>query len=276
MGTKTAMVELEAGGARAMVDAARGGRLASLSVNGRDLLRAAPNADDVSVRWGCFLMAPWPGRLAGGRFSWNGREVRVARTHGRNAIHGLGWSRSWRVSGRSTTVAALDLDLGAAGWPFDGAVRQRFVLGPGSLRLEAEVVAGDAMPAALGWHPWFLRRGGVRVRLDADAVLEVDRMIPTGRALPIRGRLDLGDGPELGDRRLDTAYAGVRSPIVMTWRDLELRMSFGPEMSTAVVFTPPGFFCVEPQTAPPNALVDGAAASLAAGGTLTSTVVLAW
>ncbi len=134
----------------------------------------------------------------------------------------------------------------------------------------------EAAPAALGWHPWFLRRGGARLRLAAESVLEVDRMIPTGRALPIRGSLDLAAGPELGRRRLDTAYAGVRSPIEIAWPDLELRMSFGAEITTAVVYTPPEVFCVEPQTAPPNALANGGAALLDAGGRLESTVTLEW
>jgi aldose 1-epimerase len=270
------LIELRAGGATALIDPARGGRLASLSIDGRELLRRAPSPDDTSIRWGCFLMAPWPGRLADGRFSWDGRELQLPRTHGRHAIHGLGWARPWRVATRSATEAALALDLAAAGWPPGGVVRERFVLAPGSLRLEAEVEADAAAPAALGWHPWFLRRGDVRLRLEASSILEVDRMIPTGRELPLLGKVDLSTGPELGRRRLDTAYAGVRSPIVIEWPDLELRLSFGAEITTAVVYTPREVFCVEPQTASPNALRNGTATLLRAGGTLASTVLLEW
>lgn len=276
METRAGRIELRAGDARAVIDPERGGRLASLSIDGRELLRDAPSPDDRSIRWGCFLMAPWPGRLSGGRFVWRGREVRLPRTHGRHAIHGLGWSRSWRVVEQSATEAGLDLDLAAAGWPFGGTVRERFVLAPGSLRLQAEIEAAQAMPAALGWHPWFVRRGGASVRLHAASVLEVDRMVPTGRELPISGRLDLGAGPALGDRRLDHAYVGVRSPIVVAWPDLELRMSFGPELGAAVVYTPPKVFCVEPQTAAPNALAAGTAATLNAGETLMASLRLEW
>ena len=221
-------------------------------------------------------MAPWPGRLAGGRFEWRGRELQLPRDHGRHAIHGLGWSRAWQVTDASGTEAGLELDLAAAGWPLGGTVRERLVLAPDSLRLEAEIVAGEAAPVALGWHPWFLRRGGVRVRLDADAVLDVDRMIPTGAERPIAGRQDLRAGPELGDRRLDETYVGVRSPIVVAWPDLELRISLGPGVATAVVYTPPEMFCVEPQTAPPNALASSQATELEAGGALRAVVTLAW
>jgi aldose 1-epimerase len=276
----TRLLELRAGGASALIDPARGGRLASLSIGGRELLLRAPNPDDASIRWGCFLMAPWPGRLADGRFRWGGGDVQLPRTHGRHAIHGLGWAQPWRVRERSTTEAALALDLRAAGWPPGGVARERFTLEPGSLRLEAEIEADAAAPepapAALGWHPWFLRRGGVHLRLRAESVLEVDRMIPTGRTRPIRGTLDLSTGPELGRRRLDTAFAGVRSPIVIQWPDLELRMSFGAEITAAVVYTPREVFCLEPQTAPPNAPASGEATLLPAGGILASTVTLEW
>jgi len=276
MASESGVVELRSGGARALIDAVRGGRLASLSVDGRELLRPAPSPEDASIRWGCFLMAPWPGRLAGGRFMWRGGEVQLSRTHGRHAIHGLAWSRAWRITRLSDTEAALELDLAAAGWPLGGLVRERFRLGPASLGLEAEVEADVAAPAALGWHPWFLRRSGARLLLAAEAVLEVDQMIPTGRPIPIRGHLDLATGPELGRRRLDAAYDGVRSPIVIQWPDLELRMLLDANMGVAVVYTPPEVFCVEPQTAPPNALASGDATVLEAGGRLASTVTLEW
>ena len=270
------MIELRAGDARVAIDPARGGRLASFAIGGRELLVGPWSPDDTGIRWGCFLMAPWPGRLARGRFAWAGRDHQLTRDHGRHAIHGLGWSRPWRVLERDAASATLELDLDAAGWPMGGTVRERVVLGPGTLRLEAGIHARDSMPGALGWHPWFLRRGGARVRLDAEAAVEVEAMIPTGRLLPIAGKLDLRSGPELGDRRLDDAYAGVRSPITISWPDLELRMSFGPAFDTAVVYTPPDFFCVEPQTAPPNALQTDDATLIPAGGSFETAVTLEW
>ena len=273
------MIELRAGGARVTIDPARGGRLASLSVDARELLLRPPSDDDRSIRWGCFLMAPWPGRLAGARLVWRDRTFQLPRTHGRHAIHGLGWDREWRVAHVSAATAELELDLAAAGWPMRGTVRERLSLEPGALRLEAEIHAGEAMPAALGWHPWFLRRGGARVRLDADAVLEVDRMLPTGRRVPVAGRHDLRDGPPLGDRRLDATYTGVRSPMAISWPDLELSLSFGPECDAAVIYTPRDVFCVEPQTAVPNAFATAAGSAahvLEAGESLRSVLELRW
>jgi aldose 1-epimerase len=271
------VIVLEAGSARATIDPERGGRLASLAIGGRELLVGPPSPDDRSIRWGAFLMAPWPGRLAGASFAWQGRRIQLARTHGRHAIHGVGWDRAWGVTERSASAAALELDLAAAGWPPGGVVRERLTLRAGELRLDAELVAHDGMPAALGWHPWFIRGGGpLRLRVDAERVLETIGMIPTGRHLPAAGRLDLRSGPELGRRRLDHTYVEARSPAVLDWTDLRLTLSFQPSPASLVVYTPPHAVCVEPQTAPPNALAATGARILEAGETLTSSVVLAW
>lgn len=270
------MITLRAGSARASIDELRGGRLASLAIDDRELLLGPSSADDRSIRWGCFLMAPWTGRLAGGRFDWRGTAIPLPRTHGRHAIHGLGWNRPWRVIATGDSAATLELDLAEAGWPMGGTVRETITLAPDRVELTAEVVAGEAMPVALGWHPWFLRRGGASVRLRADAVLEVDRMIPTGGTRPVGGRYDLREGPELGDRRLDDVFIGVSSPITIGWPDLELRIEFGPDQGAAVVYTPPEAFCVEPMTAPPNAFNGPGAPSLRAGASLVSTTTFHW
>jgi galactose mutarotase-like enzyme len=115
------------------------------------------------------------------------------------------------------------------------------------------------MPAALGWHPWFRRDGDVGLLVDADAVLATRGMLPTGKIEAVSGRTDLRRGPRLGRRRLDHAYVDARSPARVRWDGLELEMAFEPSPATVVVHTPPGAFCVEPQTAWPNALAMPAA-----------------
>ena len=260
------MLTLRAAGATATIAPELGGRLASLVVGGRERLVTAPAPDDASIGWGCYLMAPWPGRLDGARFGWQGRTIRLPRTHGRHAIHGLVWGRPWRVEARSASTATIACDLPRDEWPMGGAVRLVYRLGPSGLWMDASIQADDAMPAAIGWHPWFARGDEpIRLRLDADEVQETRRMIPTGRLLPASGRLDLRDGPLLGRRRLDHAYVGARSPAVLEWPDLRITLAFEPTPASVVVYTPPGAFCVEPQTAPPNALVLAPAAARAAG-----------
>jgi galactose mutarotase-like enzyme len=252
-------VELVAGDTGVRIDLDHGARLASLRVGGRELLLGPPAPPDGSIRWGCFLMAPWAGRLADGRLRWRDATIQVPRTHGRHAIHGLVHGAAWRLDDVRDSadghVVETSVELGPLGWPFGGRVRQRISLAPSRLVLRVEVEADEPMPVALGWHPWFIRRGfDPTLRLAADRVLETRGMIPTGSTLPVGGSADLRGGPRLGRRRLDTAYVAARGPATIAWPDLVVDLEFSPPVSTVVVHTPPVAFCVEPQTAWPNAL----------------------
>ena len=276
------MIRLGAADGELLLDPARGGRLGSLTVGGRELLRPAPDDGDRSVSWGCFLMAPWPGRVAGGRFDWQGQTVGLRRTREGHALHGLVYDQPWRVERATVDTAVLACELGPAGWAQGGRVSQVVHLEAGGLELTASVTAGDrAMPAALGWHPWFRRTDGEpRLPVDAAAVLETRGRIPTGRAVGVKGRTDLRSGPWLGDRRLDHAYVDPRSPVVATWPDLEVRVEFGRSIRALVVFSPPGAVCLEPETAWPDAFHLLTAASgariLEPGQTLRATMRLRW
>lgn len=262
------MIELASGGARLAIDVDRGGRIASWSIDGRELLVGPPGPDDRSIRWGCFLMAPWAGRLADGRFrAEDGRPGQVPRTHGRHAIHGLLWARPWTVAEASADRAVLTCDVPPGLWPPGCSVRHEVQLSGERLDLTATVTASSAgsagpvaMPVAVGWHPWFRRdaggsgaRGDAALRVDASEVLRTDRMIPTGETTPVRGRTDLRGGPRLGRRRLDHAYVAARSPALLRWPELELTIAWDPSPVTLVVHTPASSVCVEPQTAWPNA-----------------------
>ena len=269
-----AMIELTSGGARLAIDVDRGGRVASWSIDGRELLVGPPRPDDRSIRWGCFLMAPWAGRLADGRFRIeDGRAVQVPRTHGRHAIHGLLWDRPWTVAEATPDRAILTCDVSPELWPPGCSVRHEVRLTGDRLDLVATMTASSAsfasaatsassapMPGAVGWHPWFRRdaggsgaRGDITLRVDAAEVLRTERMIPTGESTPVFGRTDLRRGPRLGRRRLDHAYVAARSPAVLRWPDLELTIAWDPSPATLVVHTPASSLCVEPQTAWPNA-----------------------
>ena len=278
------MIELRSGRASATVDPAGGGRLASLRIGDRELLVGPPDSTDTTIRWGCYLMAPWPGRLADGRLRFRGRTWQLRRTHGRHAIHGLVWAVPWEIGGATTSEATLTVGLDRDGWPFGGVVGQTYRLEPGRLVIEATITAEQAMPAALGWHPWFRRESpDPSLRLEAGGTLAASRMIPTGAGAALTRKTDLRAAPNLGRRRLDHTYVGARSPAVLRWPDLELRIEFGAEADTVVVYTPWNAVCVEPMTAWPNALglEDPAAAvagrrSLEAGERLASRLVIAW
>lgn len=245
------MIELSAGDDRVVVDEECGGRLASLRAGGAE--RLVDRADD-PFGWGVFPMIPWAGRVAGARIA--DPPVDLVANHGEHAIHGVTYDQQWRVDRSAGNAVELLCRLPTDRWPLGGLAAQRVTLTRGSLGLEIQVQAGaEAMPVAVGWHPWFRRppKGDITVAVDSAGVLETTRdVIPTGEIAKVGRRTDLRGGAKLGRRRLDHAYVDVSSPAEVRWPDLTLTIELPDAASTVVVHTPERGVCVEPQTAWPD------------------------
>ena len=278
------MISLRSGSSSATIDTQRGGRLASLIVGGRERLVGPPDDADTTILWGSFLMAPWCGRIAHALLEWHGQQHALRSTLEGHAIHGTLWDQPWSVESATDTAAVLSARLEPGGWPFAGSVRQTYALDDGALITSAELVAEEPMPAALGWHPWFVRNGGdARVTVLSSHTLETDGMIPTGRRIPVDGTTDLRHGTEIGARLLDHCYTEVRSPALVEWPDLRLEIAFDDILTSAVVHSRATSFCVEPQTAWPNPVALEAAGvtgtglvTLVAGERLAASMAWRW
>lgn len=236
---------LEAGDARVVVDAEAGGRIAELEVAGLQLL--VPREAD-ALRWGCYPMAPFAGRVREARFRHAGREYELPVTAPPHAIHGTVHDRPWRDEGGGRLSIALGPD-----WPFPGRAVQQVALEPDALSLRLEVHADDAVfPASLGWHPWFRRRlargAPARLALRARHMYVRDASgIPTGETVP----------PPPGP--WDDCFTGLEADPVLAWAGA-VELTLHSTVSHWVVYDEPEHaLCVEPQTAPPDALNLGAA-----------------
>ena len=200
-------------------------------------------------------MAPWPGRLEGGLLPWRGRVHQMRKNHGSHSIHGLVFDTAWEIETSVADSISLHRNLDDL-WPLGGEIRHRIALTPNGMKFSLEARAGESgMPWAAGWHPWFERAGeDIRLTVQSEATLvTTDDLIPLGEVAMVGEERDLRSGPLVGERRLDHAYVGARSPAIVRWSDLELHLEFGPPIETLVVYTPEGAACVEPQSAWPNA-----------------------
>lgn len=245
------MIELSAGDDRVVVDEECGGRLVSLVAGGAE--RLVGRTDDVFA-WGVFPMIPWAGRVADAHI--DNPPVDLVANHGEHAIHGVTYDQMWRVDRSAGNAVELLCSLPTDRWPLGGLAAQRITLTRGSLGLEIQVQAGaEAMPVAVGWHPWFRRpdQGDIAVVVDSAGVLETTKdLIPTGEISKVGRRTDLRGGTKLGRRRLDHAYVDVVRPVEVRWPDLTLTIELPHAASTVVVHTPDRGVCVEPQTAWPD------------------------
>ncbi|WP_326597838.1 aldose epimerase family protein [Streptomyces sp. NBC_01803] len=222
----------------------QGGRIASLRVAGTELLRQGEG-------FGSFVMAPWCGRTAAGRFRNGGISHQLPVDAAPHAIHGTVRHRRWRTARADARSAALVCDL-TDPWPYPGRVTQTVELaedGTGlTLTLGVETHS-SSFPAQAGWHPWFRRTlspGGRGAALAFTADWQEERgedHLPTGRRItPVPGPWD--DCFGMSD--------GVA--VTLTWPD-ELEVTVNSRSPWVVIYDEMAeAVCVEPQSGPPNGL----------------------
>ncbi len=260
-GEERTEMRLSAPDVEVVIDLVAGGRIASFVVAGHELLRTSGAG---SVQWGSFPMAPWAGRIRRATFDFDGRTYDLPVNFPPHSIHGTVLDRRWQLVGDG----AIATDLGPD-WPFGGIAIQRFELSADSLTCRLEVQSETVMPASIGWHPWFIRRleglpGELELEFDAGAMyVRDDDGIATTRRVP------RPPGP------WDDCFTDVRRPPRLRWPGF-LELSIESDCPDWVVYTvPEDALCVEPQTAPPDAL-NGTPAIVEPGRPLAAEMTWRW
>jgi aldose 1-epimerase len=232
------------------------------------------------------LLAPWANRLAGWRYRADGVDVDLT---------GLPLSTDEHDLPIHGTMTA------APGWEVlewhEARVRTRFPYGahpellaafpfPHDLEIDARV-EGDVLriattlrptserrvPVAFGWHPYLRLPEGDRalwrLRLPEREHLELDaRGIPTGASNP-----EAAEADPIDDRTFDDLYAfGDDHELAIENRGRRLTVRYESGYPYAQVFSPPdaGFVCLEPMTAPTNAIQTGACPFVRPGESFTA------
>ncbi len=184
-------IELRAGTLRATVTEIGGG-MRSLRDAGRDLVLDYP-AGTVRPKYAGALLAPWPNRLADGRYAFDDETHQLPLTEPErlNALHGLVcWDRFAVRSRADDRVTLGDTIVPRDGYPFEVDVEVAYVLDEDGLttRVTASNAGRRPAPWGTGPHPYLVAGDGPvdawELALDADEVLEVtpDRLLPTGPA----------------------------------------------------------------------------------------------
>jgi aldose 1-epimerase len=235
--------------------------------------------DKKGTRSGIPLLFPFPNRIQGGLYSWDGKEYQLPATDGHgNAIHGFVVDRPWRVitADSKTAIAEFQLSLDAPDrlpmWPSDFLIEVKYSLSAARLRADIRIVnAGDStLPWGFGTHPYFnipiLPDGDsaeCQIQVPADESWELKDFIPTGRRIPVEPRVDLRNGVGLHERKLDDVLTGLqivggRTSARVIDRSLGfcVTQSADSVFQECVVFTPPGrpCVCLEPYTCTTNAI----------------------
>ncbi|WP_104180137.1 aldose 1-epimerase family protein [Arthrobacter sp. B0490] len=173
---------------------------------------------DIPAGGGGILLAPWPNRVADGRWTLHGKEQRLDITEPSkgNAIHGLLRNTGYRAVEVGESRVVLDAEIFPQhGYPFHLVHRATYELTEEQLTVTQELsnLSADPAPFALGAHPYLkisdVPTEELTLTLLAEEVFEADdRSIPTGRAA-VSGQHDLRNGRRIGDIRFDSAFTGL-------------------------------------------------------------------
>jgi aldose 1-epimerase len=260
---------------------------------------------DRPSRSGVPILFPFPGRLRGTTFVWEGKEYNIpAGDAFGNAIHGFVHTRPWRVleKDRRRVVgqfqASVDDPALLEQWPADFRITADYDLSGGILRMSylIENPGSQPLPFGFGTHPYFRvplldgQANACLVLLPGRERWELEQMLPTGKRGPIENVVQYKVGAPFGGVELDAVFTGLefddgwcRGHVYDPAAQFAVHVSFSDVFRECVVFTPPHreAICIEPYTCVPNAAeltaqgIDAGLRILAPGESLTAEVEFA-
>lgn len=254
------MIRLAAGEWAAELRPELGGAVTALRRGERDVLRPAPKGATDPLETACFPLTPYANRIAGGRFVFEGREVVIPTlpAFAPHALHGDGWLKPWSVEDATTDRAVLRLDGGAdAHWPWAYRARQTVSLNQDGLtiRLDMTNASSEPMPAGLGFHPYFPRPEGTRLKAATTGVWTGPEIVPDRLAASGWIADWIGQEVDAAARAvalIDNAYEGWSG--VAELADGDGVTTVTADADRLHVYAPPGedFCCLEPVTHRPD------------------------
>lgn len=152
------------------------------------------------------IMAPWAGRVAGQRYTFDGHEVDLSDEH-EGGMHGLLWDADFTVVQAEETLTLTHRFIPRPAYPWEFVINVTFSLVDGAEGEENLVVTIDArnsndevIPLSLGWHPY--------IQLGTS-------LSNMSMSIPARTRilLDSHSVPRPGE----AAYAGVKAPFTVDY-----------------------------------------------------------
>ncbi|HEY8117038.1 MAG TPA: aldose 1-epimerase family protein [Actinomycetota bacterium] len=269
-------------GDQVVVVAEVGATLRAYSAGGLDVLDGF-GVDEPSSAGRGQVLAPWPNRLDGGRYEFDGRRGAAAIDEPElgNAIHGLVRWLPWQLASKRDDYVALECVLHpqpAYPWRLELGLQYRLVGDGLEVVALAMNASAEAAPFGIGFHPYptlGIPVDDVRLTILASRRLTTDdRALPIGEVDLAGTEFDFGVGRSVGATRLDTCFTGLargsdgrsraRLESAEGGRGVEVwaEEAFGYlQVYTGDTLEPASrrrhAVAIEPMTCPPNAFASG-------------------
>ncbi|WP_341278562.1 aldose epimerase [Paenibacillus sp. FSL H8-0537] len=239
---------------RVLICPERGGIVIGCQLQGQELLYLDRDTfidPAANIRGGIPVLFPICGQVRNGAYEWDGVRYNM-----RN--HGVARQASWNVEGQSAENGAsltLSLESSAqtqAAYPFNFKLTFTYRLKDGKLDIEQAYsnLSETSMPVHAGFHPYFaIAEKNLTYRSDAQQALDYN----DNQVKPFSGPLDL-NGLVESVALLDATTPEISFP----FGDQQIKLSYSEVFGTTVIWSVEGkpFVCVEPWTAPNEALND--------------------
>jgi aldose 1-epimerase len=215
--------------------------------------REAADAGD-ALQSAHFAMLPYVNRVRGNVLGVEGRQIPMPpNTSEPLALHGAGWQARWNVLSGDDSHCRMGMEA-PPDYPFRFRASQAIHLAGASLRIELGVTnaSEQAIPAGLGFHPYFPRDPDTRLRFRAAWFwLEGPGHLPTS-AIRVPPELSFGEGAALPETWRANCYSGWDGLAVIDQPRLgySVKMTGSDALRDLMFYTPPGeaFFALEPQS----------------------------
>jgi galactose mutarotase-like enzyme len=236
----------------------RGGIITSWCVQGQELLYLDAERfanPSLTVRGGIPILFPICGNLPDNSYTYNGQDYTLKQ-------HGFARDLPWEVTDSVTQArASLTLVLNSneqtrAVYPFECQLAFTYQLLGNSLEIRQRYTnySTEQMPFSTGLHPYFRTLDKTQLKFEIPATQFQDQQTKT--IYPFTGNFDFNnDEIDVAFRQLGDCSATATD----SSRQLQLQLSWDNTYSTLVFWTVKGkdFYCLEPWSAPRNALNTG-------------------
>lgn len=236
----------------------RGGIITQWRIRDREILYLDAERfanPELSVRGGIPILFPICGNLPENTYTHQGRQYNLKQ-------HGFARDLPWEVTDTTTadpisiTLVLNSNDRTRALYPFDFQVAFTYQLKGNTLEIRQQYTnqSPEPMPFSTGLHPYFVASDKTQLKFDIPSDQYADQRTKTTHFFS--GDFDFNSD------EIDAAFLNVSSQsanVTDASRQLQLTLSYDESYSIVVFWTVKGkdFYCLEPWSAPRNALNSG-------------------